>query len=682
MFPFKSTPLLKIIFPYLIGIFYVVNFSVFPQLFFIFFLSSSLVIVTFLINHFSKQKTKFKKVSYIISINIFLFSLAHVSFYFYNSKNNKEHYTHYMYSNQQPLIGVVSEVPVFTDKGMRLVINVNEIKYENKWLPVDGKTIIYLKKDSVLNYNVGDFLFIKSKWSYIPESKNPNEFNYKLYLENKNIFNVIYAQQNQVFKIKNIDSGFSIVLIGEKIKSKTVEALRKSNLSENAISICSALLVGFDDEIDKDVLTSFSHSGTLHILSVSGMHTGVICGIILFLFSLFDKEDKFKKTKCAVIISILILFTTVTGFSPSVLRASVMMSLIILGKTFQKQSNSYNTLLLSAFILLLINPLLIIDVGFLLSYFAVFGIMYLYPILNQTFYTDNKLLKWFWSSCLISLSATIFTLPITLYYFHQFPIWFMFSNLIIIPISLGVMFFAFLIVLLQPVLFLMPILSKITNSLIFVMIKTSNFTDNSRFGYIDTISFEKIDVVFLSLVIIYCLIFIKHKYYKYGFILFSICITWILLNIFQNYLTIKENEIVIFHINKKSFFGTRIGNDFYCNTDSLSSSEFNRFVKPYLLKYNHTNIHHINQNCIKFNNVSIVNITRSTQSKITTSVNYVLISNNSYVNLSSFDFSKTLIIADCSNNYKTIKKIKKQCAKNHLQFYDVKEKGALVLNIE
>jgi competence protein ComEC len=313
------------------------------------------------------------------------------------------------------------------------------------------------------------------------------------------------------------------------IKSKLVSILRDSELSQEAFSICSALLVGYDDEIDSEVMQSFSHSGTLHILSVSGMHTGVLYAVLIFLFSLIDKYDKYKKTKFVFIMLGLWLFVLVTGLSPSILRAALMLSLVLVGKTFYKQGNSYNTLLLSAFLLLLYNPYLIKDVGFLLSYCAVFGIMYLYPILQKLYFFENKILQTTWSGVIMSVSATVFTLPISLYFFHQFPIWFVFSNMIIIPISFLIMGAA--------ALFLMLLQSSFHQSHFSIYHKWFNFcimmwfaqlTDNPNYGFIDFISFSKTDFCFMTIIIILlCLMILSTKSYKQVLALCLLVITWL-----------------------------------------------------------------------------------------------------------------------------------------------------------
>ena len=359
-----------------------------------------------------------------------------------------------------------------------------------------------------------------------------------------------------------------------------------------------------------------------------------------------------------------------------------MLSLIILGKTFQKQSNSYNTLVLSAFILLLYNPFLIVDVGFLLSYFAVFGILYLYPILDSLLFIEHKILKWFWSSCLISIAATVFTLPITLYYFHQFPIWFVFSNLIIIPVSLIVMFLALCVVLLNQVTEIQSILSKFTNATVDFMIQVSNLSNSKYYGYIDNISFNLKDALFLSVCIALLLMSFRAKSYKLVATTFIVCIAWVITSMLEQYKHIKEQEIAVFHIKKKSFFVTRIGQHLYYDLNQITEAEFEKYVKPYAINYSNLFIHHNSCNRLRLNKKEFLHLNQFTETIKNDSLNYILVSHNSFVNLNSIKINKPLIIGDCSNTNKTLQRLKKECAKYHLQFYNVKEQGALILSIK
>lgn len=679
MINFKSIPFFKILFPFTIGILCALQFDFFKNTHLICLLSLILVVATFLFQKLYQQAQFAKKVLFIGSINIFLFFLAFESCFLYNGRNNVNHYTHFLSTHSQTSIVTVDEVPIVSEKFIKLWVKVNMVEFNNTWHYSEGKTIVYVKQDSTCNFNVGNRLLINSRFSHLNEPKNPYEFNYKEFLESKNVFHTVFTESKNISLISK-SNDFQLSQIGTYIKSKLVSILRDSELSQEAFSICSALLVGYDDEIDSEVMQSFSHSGTLHILSVSGMHTGVLYAVLIFLFSLVDKYDQYIKTKFVFIMLGLWLFVLVTGLSPSILRAALMLSLVLVGKTFYKQGNSYNTLLLSAFLLLLYNPYLIKDVGFLLSYCAVFGIMYLYPILQKLYFFENKVLQTTWSGVLMSVSATVFTLPISLYFFHQFPIWFVFSNMIIIPISFLIMGAAALFLVFYKVVFINHILVYIINGSTSVMMWVAQLTDNPNYGFIDFISFSRIDFCFLAIIILLCLMILSTKSYKQIVALCLLVITWLSFSIIDSYNNSKQKELVVFHMKRQSVLALRVGHSVYGNFNSIQNKDFERYVKPYLL--NHSDLKMVNVSADAFQLNSTVILKAGFYTNIEQlNPNYVLVCNDKPIKLKTNYKTKPVIIADCSNSYKFVKKLKKQCSQLDIPFYSVKESGAFHVNL-
>jgi competence protein ComEC len=477
-------------------------------------------------------------------------------------------------------------------------------------------------------------------------------------------------------------TGFSMAQFGTRIKSKVVSVLRHSGLSPEAFSICSALLVGYDDEIDSSVMQSFSHSGTLHILSVSGMHTGVLFAILMWIFAKADKYGRYEKLKCFFVILSLFLFVLITGFSPSVLRAALMLTLVILGKTFYKNGNSYNTLLLSAFILLLLNPYLIKDVGFLLSYFAVFGIIYFYPTLHKIHAFENSILQWLWSGALVSVAATLFTLPITLFVFHQFPIWFILSNAVIIPISLVLMAAAVALVCFSKIAIVKGMLVYLINASTAVMLWLAQLTDAPGIGYMDFISFTKTDAIFCSVIIILFLMILVSKQYKHVMYLGCACIAWLCVSICNSYTQSRQKELVLFHIKHKSAVAMRNGQTVYADMGDISDKEFQRYVKPYLLRFSNLKLITAKSNLVKSGHTGVGFINRLGIALQTKGLNHLVVSNDTPLEMPLNTVKNgTLIIADCSNSYKFVRQLKKLCRQYHLPFYSVRESGALTINL-
>lgn len=679
MINFKSIPFFKILLPYCIGIFIALQTNTFTNIHIACLASFVFVMVTFLIQKFYKPSSLIKKTIFIISANVFLFFLAFESCFVYNVKNNPHHYSYFLKSQIQRFIATIDEIPVVSEKYTKLYVKVNAVEKDTKWNYVEGKTIIYVKNSPSSRFSLGNVLLLNAKFSYLTNPKNPNEFDYKSYLESKNIFHTVFSDNSTTYIISNPER-ININQIGVYIKSRLVSILRQSGLSQEAFSICSALLVGYDDEIDSDVMQSFSHSGTLHILSVSGMHTGVLYAVLICLFSLFDKYDNYKKTKFAFVMLFLWLFVFITGFSPSILRAAIMLTLILFGKTFYKQGNSYNTLLLSAFILLLFNPYLIKDVGFLLSYCAVFGIMYLYPKLQKLYVFKNKILQASWSGVLMSVSATLFTLPISLYFFHQFPLWFVFSNMIIIPISLLIMGASALVLVFYKMAFISNILVYIINTSTTFMLWIAQLTDNPTFGFIDFISFSKVDFCFLTAAIILFLMFITTKSYKQVVVFGLLMTSWLSTSIISNYNNSHQKELVVFHVKQQSVFALRIGHTVYGNFKNIPHKDFERYVKPYLLNYSNLNL--VTADADVFKTESAVILRNNSNSNLQDlNPNFVLVSHDKPIELVTNYKTKPIVIADCSNSYTFVKKLKKQCAQFDIPFYSVKENGAFKVNL-
>ena len=659
------------------------QFGFIPHFHWFFCTSLALLIVAFLWQHYDKRPFYFKKFLFIASVSIALFSMAFETAYLYDERNDPEHYSHFVDSREQGIIAEVSDVPVIKSNWIKIALMIKCLEKDGYWNFAKGNTIVYVKRDEATDLQIGKTIYLKSKFSYVNGPNNPHEFDYKKYLEYRNVYHMLYCDAEEISVVKGFMEPFSPSQVGTRIKAATVDILRRSGLSKNAFAICSALLVGYDDEIDSEVMQSFSHSGTLHVLSVSGMHTGILYLILNFMFSVFDKHNRHKKLKCFFVIICLALFVLITGFSPAVLRAALMLTLIQTGQTFYRQGNSYNTLLFSAFLLLLIKPYLLLDIGVLLSYLAVFGIMYLHPVLSNVYFVENKILRWFWNMILMSVAATLFTLPVCLYYFHQFPVWFIFSNLVIIPLSIGIMFGAIALICFSKITFIKTLLVFLIDKVNDLMLWVAQLTDNESFGFIDGICFSATDALFCSVFICLLLIVIYSKQYKHVIYMACICIMWLLASFYELYESSQKSELIVFHIKKTSVYALRNGNTVYANFDGIEPSEYTRHIKPYLLSIPDLQLIDNQGNLINTPEASVYYHNRSDINLSELATDYVIVANNAMPGISAINAkNKPMIIADCSNSYTFVKKLKKQCEENHLAFYSVKENGAFLLDLK
>lgn len=300
---------------------------------------------------------------------------------------------------------------------------------------VSGNVMLYFQADTISKLpEIYATIIIKNHVKPIKGASNPGEFNYKQYLSYKNIFHQQYLPEGEWHKIKpptrtiyyysNYFRNIIINLVGEHITR------------ERERGIAEALLVGNKTSLNKEITESYSRTGTLHVLAVSGLHAGIIFMLLSFASSFLKKTKQGERIHFIIIIAGIWFYAFVTGLSPSVLRASLMFTIVTIGKLTKNKGNVFNSLFLSAFVLLLYNPYYIVDVGFQLSYSAVIGIVLFQPHLRYLLVPPNKPLLYLWDLSCVSFAAQLGTFPISLFYFHQFPNYFILSNLLVIPLTM------------------------------------------------------------------------------------------------------------------------------------------------------------------------------------------------------------------------------------------------------
>lgn len=395
MFDFNKKPFARILIPFVLGILSVLYFGFKPST--LFFLVCVLVALGALI-YANKQKVIAKSIVVIIA-DLFLFFLGIYLTNLSQLKNQPEFYGNKIDTDSLQFIGVVNEIPLQKPKTLKVLIDLKSIKLKDKYTSSEGNIIAYLQNSSTnKTIKAGTVLLVKAKLQEVKEPLNPHVFNFKNYFNNKSIYHTCYVDSSSFLPINNVVYNKTIKQTGLAIKTSIVEKLKNNGLSKEAYTICSALITGYDDDIESSVLEAFSHSGTLHILSVSGLHVGVIYLVLIWFIRLFDRNNKFKLFQLLFVSVCLWFFALITGLSAPVLRAVIMFNLLGIGKLYfnHKSSNQINILFVSAFVMLFTKPLLILDIGFLLSYTALFGILYFYPKLNSLYAPKNTFIAKIW----------------------------------------------------------------------------------------------------------------------------------------------------------------------------------------------------------------------------------------------------------------------------------------------
>ncbi len=304
-----------------------------------------------------------------------------------------------------------------------------------------GKLLLYFSKDSTapaLKY--GQIILIKKQLQPIKNSGNPGAFNYQRYAAFQQLYHQFFLKPGDWITTDKVQANAFYSFLYHS-REYVLNALQQYiGNSHQELGIAEALLIGYKEDLDKDLVQAYSNTGVVHIIAISGLHLGLIYAVLLWILNRLPLIKKSRHVKVILLIGCLWLFSLLTGAAASVLRSAVMFTVIVVGKYYFKQSSVYNSLAASAFILLCYNPFFLWDVGFQLSYLAVIGIVALQPPLYRSVYFKNKWIRKTWQMISITLAAQVAAFPICIYYFHQFPNMFLFTNLLVVPLSTIILF--------------------------------------------------------------------------------------------------------------------------------------------------------------------------------------------------------------------------------------------------
>ncbi|GHT62435.1 competence protein [Bacteroidia bacterium] len=320
-----------------------------------------------------------------------------------------------------------------------------------------------------------------------------------------------------------VNQKFNLRFEALKVRRILLNHLREIIPGEKSFAVGAALLFGYTQDLDKDLRQTFAATGTSHVLSISGLHFSIIYGIFYFLFSFLGNSKRGRITRQAIILPLMWVFVFLTGIGPSVIRAAVMISLWGFGNAFLYKSFTINTVGVAAFFMLLYNPFNLFDVGFQLSFSAVLAILLINPHLVKLYGSRNPLIQYVWELSCVSASAQLGTAPLSMYYFHQFPLLFLITNLFAIPMTAVLLFLLPLSLLLSFLpgnhSWLMWPLNQSLNGFIWGLEKIEEIPN----GLLSHLFLSEIEVIFITCYLIFLVLLLVKKRIFYFYLLF-VCI--------------------------------------------------------------------------------------------------------------------------------------------------------------
>lgn len=646
------------------------------------FISLGICAVLFCISFFLSKKNKKNNLIFGISSAFISFSTGISVLLIHTDTFDKTNYTHSKTAFEKPqfITFTLREKLKSNDYNDRYVGLINTIN--NKIY--SGKIIVNIQKDSAQNpLIIGNIIKVKTALQRTSSSKNPNQFDYAKYLADKQIYAQVYCKKSEIKISQTIKK--DIWYYSGRLHATILKNLESAHFNKDEMNVALALILGQQQEISADIIKDYQYSGATHVLSVSGLHVGFIMLFIMFVLKPVPNTRKGSAIKLFSILISLAGFAVISGLSPSVLRSVVMFSFVAIGNHLRRSGNIYHTLLVSILLILLFEPYFLFDVGFQLSYLALFFIVWLQPILKKIWSPKNKISIYIWDALTVSFAAQIGTLPLCLYYFHQFPGLFFVTNIIILPV-LSFIMIAGIIVMIFAVFKSPPeILVYLFEKSIFILNQMIHYVASFESFVIQDISFNFYYLVTLYFVIISAIIWSKKPSYSKLIAVFVSIILLQLSFIYTKKETADQKELIVYNTKKSTLISKRFGSNitlFTNDTTGDKSSKNNAFNSYLVGNFSVLNKSQQIRNVLFFNGkkISIIDSTGVYENKIQPDI--LILTQSPKINMDRIliELRPKIIIADGTNTYAIQKKWKLSCEKKNIPFHATAEKGFYRLN--
>jgi len=602
-------------------------------------------------------------------------------------------------------IAKVIEKPVVRPKSVKAVLKLESFQHQGFDEKIDAKVLAYFQKDSLSEkLSFGDLIVINTEFNAITNRGNPYEFDYKRYLAIKKIhFQTRIAAEN--WRLLARQQANPLIQLADNIRNKLLNILKTNNLAGEEFAVLAALTLGYTADLEDDIKKAYTDSGAMHVLSVSGLHVGVIYMITNFLLQFLYRIKNGRYLAALLCIAVLWFYSLLTGLSPSVVRAATMFTFVTVGNTFNRKQNIYNTIAGSAFILILIEPYLLLDIGFQLSYIAVISIVFFQKLFNNLFEFKFKLFNELWAITSVSIAAQIGTLPISLLYFHQFPNYFLLTNLLIIFLSTFVIYGCIILFFLSLIPKISIYYAHLLEYLVYYMNYFVKFIQQLPYSTATNISFTLTQTVISYIVIIFISTFIVLKRIKYLYLSLISILLFLGIYLIYEIKTHEQLSLTIYNVNNSSVINVFAGKKNILFADSASLNEETAIHYAASSNWMNNNMElpqkttltdkarFLEKNYYRDSTFFVVgnkrfailynnNLNKFRITSKLLAVDYLILSNNVNYSLEEIKglFEFRSVIIDSSNKKMRCERWKRECKELDIECFSINDSGAFILN--
>lgn len=480
------------------------------------------------------------------------------------------------------------ECPMSKEKSVKVMLDFYAFEEDDNVKSMDSKIIAYFEKDEKSpNLKYGDCIALFANPDEVEKPPNPEQFDYKDYLYKKGVTHQVYLKSDAWIDIGYNDSN-PIYRFSYWMRDFLLETMQKLGVQGEEYSVAAAILLGYDDSLPQELRQKYVAAGAMHILCVSGLHVGVIFMVFSYMLAFLDDRKKWQYVMKNCVLFVLIWFyALIAGLAPSILRATIMLSFVIVGNMINRKGVLLNSLAASAFILLCVNPANLFDVGFQLSYVAVIGIVVLQVPISKVIYSKYKIVNKIWEITSVTIAAQIATAPFTIYYFHQFPIYFWLSNLFMTPISSVVIMGGMIMLLIFFIPYVNIAVAWIVSKMIYIMNFGVSWIESLPYSIIKGLYVNDIQFVVLLITLLLLLLLIECKDIKMLLSIMIMSCIFLIVNVDINLKRNKQKEMVIYSINNMTAIDFINGGEHLILSDSIfinDKSAFSYNIENFLVK--------------------------------------------------------------------------------------------------
>ncbi len=611
-------------------------------------------------------------------------------------------------STRQLLVAEITEPPRQSTRTIRLIVKTFRFDSIRRSLTEDGKKLLFLPRtDQSLSLSYGDWILFSSWLNPIRGASNPYAFDPAAYYHRKGVFSQAWVDSTQ-WEPALGRNRYSVRRFAFNLRSKLLNILRENQIKGDEFAVASALLLGYVNEIDKELRKDYASSGAMHILAVSGMHVGIIFLFLEFSLSFLNRRKQGPWIKAVLMILVIWGYALITGLSPSVFRAAIMLSFVIAGRTTRRKPETLNVVAAAMLIMLISEPRLLLNIGFQFSYLAVFGILFLYkPLVNLL-----PVSAWFpakiWALVSVSIAAQLATFPLALHAFHQFPNYFILTNILVVPLASLIIYAGIGVLSVSAVPWLSLLVATGLSFLVRLLNTAIRFVEGLPGSTTTGIYISGLDTLFLYMLIIFVIGFLKARNIRFLYLCLTLFIFFSVKSTFHEYSRQDRIQVAIFQVKGSSLYDFVMGERDVCMKDyrAVMSGKYaleivNRFRlaegirkqrttylagKSFEIEAEERDFGFLVRkgSFIQFMNrrIGIISESLPTGFSDTLKLDLVILRGNPKISINEIIkvFSPNQIVIDASNSWYNSKNWKEQAVEVGITCYSVVEEGAVMLD--